>query len=188
MTDILYNIDLTIFYFINHTISNSLFDKFFVYITNVKHWYLVYLIFLGILIFKGGKRGKIAALGAILVIALSDQLSSQFLKHLFERVRPCIALEDVRLLVGKKSSFSFPSSHAVNNFAIATFFSILYKQYRWILFTIAFLVAFSRPYIGVHYPSDIFVGALLGIGVGYLIARLALFVENKIEKKNNVEV
>ena len=62
MVDFLYNIDVSIFYLLNQTISNPLFDSFFPYITNVKSWYLVYIIFWLILIFKSGRIGKISAI------------------------------------------------------------------------------------------------------------------------------
>jgi len=187
MTDILYSIDLSIFYFINHTISNPIFDSFFPFITNVKNWYLAYAILLGILFFKGGKRGKIATLGIILLIIASDQLSSHFLKNLFGRIRPCNALDDVKLLVGCSKSYSFPSSHAVNNFSVAFYFYRLYPNLKWVLFISAFLIAFSRPYVGVHYPSDIFFGAFIGIFVGYLFALITLKIEKKYFLKEKPE-
>ena len=183
MTDFFYGIDKFLFYFLNHTISNSFFDKFFPFITEVKHWYLVYIIMWCLLFFKGGRLGKIAAIGSIFLITISDQTSSAFLKNLFERVRPCNALPDVNLLVFCSGSYSMPSSHAVNNFSIATYFSLLFPRYKWILISIATLMALSRPYVGVHYPGDIFVGALVGILLGYLFARLIQFVEKIINTK-----
>lgn len=185
MVDFLYNIDVSIFYFLNHTISNPLFDNFFSFITNPKNWYLVYIIFWLILIFKGGRIGKISAILIIFVLALSDQISSHLLKNLFERVRPCNALPDVHLLVGCTKSYSMPSSHAVNNFAAAIFFSKLFSKYKLPLITIAVLVALSRPIVGVHYFSDIVVGALIGTIIGYLMALLALKVNEWIKLRSD---
>lgn len=185
MTDFFYSIDLSIFYFINHTLANPIFDKFFGYITNVKHWYIAYTILLGISFFKGGKTGKIAAIGAIILIAVSDQFSSFFLKNTFERIRPCNALPDVRLVLTCNGSFSFPSSHAVNNFAVAVFYYKLFPKLKWILLISAGLMAFSRPYIGVHYPSDIFFGAIIGSAVGYIFSlgakKIHIYLEQKIK-------
>lgn len=178
MIDFLYSIDLSIFYFINDTISNSFFDKFFPFITNVKHWYLVYIVLWFVLLIKGGKIGKIAAIGIILVITASDQFSSNLLKNLFERIRPCNALDDVNLLVNCSRSYSFPSSHAVNNFAVAFYFYKLYPKLKWVLFITAFLVALSRPYVGVHYPFDILIGAFIGMAIGYILAIFTLKIYN----------
>ena len=176
MADFLYSIDVAIFHFINSTISNSLFDKFFPFITEVKHWYLLYVILLGIVWVKGGRKGKIAVIGSIILITISDQFSSTFLKNWVMRIRPCQVL-DAKIFadsVDCPSSFSFPSSHAVNNFAIAVFFLRLFPKYKWILLITAFLVALSRTYVGVHYPSDIFFGGLIGAALGYLLSIAAL--------------
>ncbi len=174
MIDLLYSIDSSVFYFINSTISNPIFDNFFPFITNVKNWYLAYIILWSILFFKGGRIGKFASFGIILLIISSDQISSNLLKNLFERVRPCNALNDVNILVNCSRSFSFPSSHAVNNFAVAFYFYKLYPKLKWVLFITAALVALSRPYVGVHYPSDILAGALIGMLIGYIFALLTL--------------
>ncbi len=183
MVDFLYNIDVSIFYLLNQTISNSLFDSFFPYITNVKNWYLVYIIFWLILIFKSGRIGKISAILIILVIALSDQISSHLLKNLIERVRPCHVLQDVNLLISCSKSYSMPSSHAVNNFAAAIFFSKLFPKYKLPLILIATLMALSRPIVGVHYFSDILVGAILGIIIGHLMSILALRIDSLMEQR-----
>jgi len=185
MTDFLYSIDLSVFHFINDTIANPFFDKFFPYITEVKHWFLVYIIFFLALMIKGGRYGRIAALGAIVVITFSDQFNSGFIKDLFGRIRPCNALADVNIRSYCSGSFSFPSSHAVNNFAIAVFFMRLYPQYKVPLLITASLVALSRPYVGVHYPSDIIAGAVLGCAIGYLFSYLALKINEMIEKRVN---
>lgn len=181
MIDFLYSIDLAIFFFINHTISNPLFDKFFPFITYVKNWYIAYIILWGILLFKGGKVGKIASIGIILLVAASDQISSNLLKNLFERIRPCNALDNVNLLVNCSRSFSFPSSHAVNNFAVAFYIYKLFPKLKWVLFITASLIAVSRPYVGVHYPSDILTGAIVGMLIGYIFATLTLKIKNYLD-------
>ncbi|MBU1099490.1 MAG: phosphatase PAP2 family protein [Bacteroidetes bacterium] len=183
MTDIIYQIDKTLFYFFNNTISNSLFDRLFPFITEVKHWYIAYIILILILFFKGGRLGKIAAIMTILLITVSDQLSSSLLKNLFARVRPCNELPDVNVLVFCSGSYSMPSSHAVNNFTVAAYFSNLYPKFKWILYSVAALIAISRPYVGVHYPSDIFVGGLIGIILGLLFAFLTKFIDSLISKR-----
>lgn len=183
MIDFLYSIDLSLFYFINHTLSNPIFDKFFPFITSVNNWYIAYIILWSILFFKGGKLGKIASIGIILLIITSDQISSNLLKHLFERIRPCNSLDDVNLLVNRPRSFSFPSSHAVNNFAVAFYFYKLFPKLKWVLFIVAVLIAFSRPYVGVHYPSDILVGAFVGMGIGYIFGLLTLRLNDIFTKK-----
>lgn len=185
MIEFLYEIDKTLFYFFNHTISNSVFDKFFPYVTEVRHWYIAYFILLLILFFKGGKIGKIAALMTIVLITVSDQLSSSLLKNLIARPRPCNILPDVNILVFCSGSYSMPSSHAVNNFTVAAFFSSLYPKFKWILYSVAALMAISRPYVGVHYPSDIIVGGVIGILIGLLFAFITKYIDSLISNKYN---
>ncbi len=183
MIDVLYQIDVAVFYFLNHTITNPFLDKFFMFITDVKNWYLTYLVLFSILFFKGGRIGKISAGFMILLIITSDQFSSHLLKNLIERIRPCNVLPDVRTILGCSGTFSFPSSHAVNNFAAAAFFSKIFPKYKWILFSSAFLVAISRPYLGLHYPSDTLGGAVVGIVLGYLFAIMVLKIDTKFRTK-----
>lgn len=179
MSDFLYSIDLIIFYFFNHTISLPILDKFFSLITSVNNWYIAYIILLGISWTIGGKRGKIAVVGIILLIIASDQTGYRLLKEFFARPRPCDILSDVITPIGCTGTYSFPSNHALNNFAAAFFFYKLFPKLKWVLFITASLVAISRVYLGLHYPSDIIGGALIGIAFGYIFSELALIVERK---------
>lgn len=183
MIDFLYNLDLQTFYFINHSLANPLFDKFFPFITEIKNWYLTYIILWLILFFKGGRIGKITAIAIIFAITVSDQLSSHVLKDMVARIRPCNALPDVRTLVPFTNSFSFPSSHAVNNFTIAVLLLRIFPKLKWILLISAFLIAFSRPYVGVHYPSDIIAGAIIGSIIGYIFSYIVLWIDNWFIKR-----
>ncbi len=183
MLDFLYSIDLSIFYFFNHTLSNNVLDKFFIPITDVKYWIIAYIILWGILFFNGGRKGKIAAILVILLIIVSDQFGYRILKELFARIRPCNVLSDAILPLGKQGTFSFPSNHALNNFAAAIFFSRLYPNLKWILIIIASLVSISRVYLGLHYPSDIVGGAVIGIGFGFLFSVIYFQLEKFLVKK-----
>lgn len=185
MSDFLFSIDLMVFYFFNHTISLPILDKFFSIITSVNNWYIAYIILLGISWSKGGLRGKIAVVGVILLIAASDQTGYRIIKEFFARPRPCDVLTDVFTPVGCTGTFSFPSNHALNNFAAAVFFYRLFPRLKWVLFITATLVAISRVYLGLHYPSDIIGGALIGILFGYIFSQLALLTEKKLFRKKS---
>lgn len=177
MIDFLYSIDLAIFYFFNHTLSIGFLDKFFSIITNVNNWYITYIVLLGISFVKGGIRGKLAVIGVLLLIVVTDQTGYRLLKEFFARPRPCNALADVLTPLGCTGSYSFPSNHAVNNFAAAIFFYRLFPKLKWVLFITAALVSISRVYLGLHYPSDIFGGAVIGLAFGYLFASGVLYLE-----------
>jgi len=159
----LYGIDRTLFLLLNNGAANGLFDIVMPFVTEADHWKIpLALAWLALLIF-GGRRGRTAALLAVIVLTVSDQISSSLLKPLIGRTRPCFALEETRLLIRQSRSFSFPSSHAANNAALAWLFSITYPKKKWIFIGIALLVGYSRIYVGVHYPSDVAGGYAVGI-------------------------
>jgi undecaprenyl-diphosphatase len=182
MIELLYSIDVWIFFLINHTLANPVFDVVMPFVTDLnknRPVLALLAVWIGYVVWKGGRNGRIT-IGLLLVtVIISDQLNSSVLKELFGRIRPCRALDDVRMLVNCGGGLSFPSSHAVNNFAAAAVIGQFYPKQRiyWLLF--AALVAFSRPYVGVHYPSDVLAGGLVGFGIGSFI----VFIWRAVEKK-----
>jgi undecaprenyl-diphosphatase len=167
--DFLYSIDVALFFFINHSLANPVFDVVMPFLTDlnrIRFGQGLYLVGWLWLMVKGGRNGRAAGVILVIGIVVSDQLSSTFLKPWVGRIRPCHALQGVRLLGDCGSGLSFPSSHAVNNFCAAAILSSFYASRRWLWFSFAALIAFTRPYVGVHYPSDIAGGALIGAAVG----------------------
>lgn len=172
MLDFLRNLDVAVFYFCNHALQNQLLDWLMPIYSDQRNWYPLFGVVYVLLWWKGGKRGRLAALLIIPVILLSDQLSSAVIKPLVGRMRPCVELDNVRMLIGLKTSYSFPSSHAANSFAAAALFAHFFPGGQWAYYVLAFISAFSRIYVGVHYPSDVLAGALLGIAIAWLVIRI----------------
>lgn len=111
----------------------------------------------------------------LLTATVSDLISSSFLKETFFRLRPCQNPEInvyIRVLVNYcPQSSSFPSSHAVNHFAAATFiYQTLKFSSKWwkLVFVWAFAIAYAQVYVGVHYPIDVFGGSLIGVFIGWV--------------------
>jgi undecaprenyl-diphosphatase len=156
-------LDTHLFYFLNVSVQNPILDFLMPILTNLDYWRIPILLLAIALLVFGGRRGRIAVLLLILGITLSDQVCNSLLKPLVGRMRPCNVLENVHLLVGCSKAFSFPSSHATNIFTGMIIFSFVYPKLKVGLITAAVLVAYSRVYVGVHYPFDVVAGTALGI-------------------------
>jgi membrane-associated phospholipid phosphatase len=166
------NLDAELFRFINHTLINPFFDRLMPFASG-NDYFDPALVVLGILlIWKGGVRGVVCLLMLASIVPLGDGLCS-LMKSAVGRDRPFLTLPDVHLLVGKSGSCSMPSGHATNCFAATMVAFIYYRRSIWIMLPIAIVVAFSRVYNGVHYPSDVLAGAALG--AGFAVATLLLF-------------
>lgn len=163
-------------------------DSFWLLVTNQLSWIPLYLLFL-YLIFKtfGWKKALGLMLLTAVLVTFSDQFTV-FLKNYFERLRPNRdpSINEVIRILKNNSSFSFVSGHATTSSAVTLFMYLtLRKHYNYtILFFIwPVLFSYSRMYIGVHFPLDVFTGAILGLLIGYLFYRISLrllvWIENK---------
>src|SRR5208282_894461 len=185
--DLLY-LDKRIFFLINRGITNPLLDGLMSFLSQRGYALLIpFAIYLFWIASKEDNKRSGFDISAVLRIAgvsicavlLSDWMGNE-IKNAIMRVRPCNALEDVRLLVGCTQSGSFPSNHAANSFAYALPLFYLTRNHlgvpaRLYPFALACLVALSRVYVGVHYPTDIMAGALFGTMVSLLLIMLYKF-------------
>lgn len=126
------------------------------------------------LCFKKTRRvGAVAATALIISFVINNLM----LKNLVGRIRPYEMFAGVQRLVGKPSDWSFPSGHSAASFVTATvMFRELPRKYGVPALTLAFLIALSRLYVGVHYPLDVLCGALSGTIIALLVCR---FYERK---------
>ena len=185
----LQQLDTALFYLCNVTLANPQFDVIMPYLTEIDNWRIpIALILISLCVF-GGKAGRLTTLLIVVTITLTDQTSSSLIKPLVGRIRPCNALEGVRLLVKCTGSYSFPSSHATNMFGAAVIFSYSYKRLWPFFFMLAGLVAYSRVYVGVHYTFDILAGAILGaLCAGLVLLLYLIFSRNIIKRRNKAQV
>ncbi|MFH1501946.1 MAG: phosphatase PAP2 family protein [Candidatus Eisenbacteria bacterium] len=185
MIDILSNLDRTLFILLNGELTHSSLDWLMPFVTNQENWYPVLIGLWVALLIWGGRHGRIAAVLLIVAVALADQLTCSVLKPLVGRIRPCNALPpaEVRLLVGASRAFSFPSAHAANSFAMATILSWRLPGAAVPAFFVAALVAYSRVYVGVHYPFDVVAGAVLGFAIGKVLTAIGAAVDRRWRRR-----
>lgn len=171
------NIDHELFFFINHKCHFDALNKLMPYWRSMYLWIPLYVFFTAFLIEKFGKKGGIYILFLAATIGVGDTISSKIIKKTVQRIRPCTELKsEVKLLIPCGSGYSFPSSHATNHFAIATFIILTFaadkKWFKRGLLIWASTIALGQVYVGVHYPIDIICGGLLGSLIGWEIAIL----------------
>ena len=165
-------LDTWTFHLINRSLQNPLFDLLMPILSTKRYFLLPAAVVILMLVVWGGRRMWIVLAVAVAAVALSD-LGTNLIKAALHRTRPCHVIQDVHLLAGCTRSFSLPSNHASNMFALATVGWLGLQRWRWVLFFLAAGVAYSRVYLGVHYPADVLIGAVWGGVVGWACSGLA---------------
>ena len=184
MIGLLENIDRKILYFINDSLSNPIFDLFFVTITNEDLWAIPVIIGIIILAFKGGNRARIAIGLTLIATGLSDLTVVEVIKPAIARLRPSHTLGDtINILIGKGGKYGFVSAHAANIFCATTILSYFYDQWKRPLFFLALSVSISRVYVGVHYPGDVLFGGLYGYGMAWLFITIWVLMKMREIKR-----
>ncbi len=155
---------------------NDILDKIMIFITSLGDKGMVWIVLaLVLLLFKKTRRCGVAVLVAL---ALQLLLGNILLKNIFARLRPFYDYPTVKLLIDKPGGFSFPSGHTFSSFAAAASVLLYNKKIGIPAIVLASLIAFSRLYLFVHYPTDI----LAGIFFGILVAFAAKFLAEKTSK------
>ncbi|MEE8185983.1 MAG: phosphatase PAP2 family protein [Thermodesulfobacteriota bacterium] len=168
--DAIVGFDRSLFYLLNTQLTTTFLDILMPFITQKSNFIGVIIFGWVLLILVGGWKERKALIIILFVILISD-LSASTLKDIFQRIRPCAELMNVRLLGGCGGSYSFPSSHATNIFAAMVYLSLHYYRFSPIFLTLAILIAFSRVYVGVHYPLDVVAGAFLGTFIALIFVK-----------------
>ena len=195
--------DQDAFYLINHSWAHPALDTAMAVASSWDFWWPFLAVGgLAILAF-GGFRARMMLLALGLSVGMTDAVVVNSLKHLVGRLRPHEMLVGARTLdlAKAKPRFlargkplkeeyshpekrpmrgnSFPSGHAANNFAMATVVALFYRRWGWLAFLPASIVAYSRIYVGSHWPADVLVSCFLGAGTALaVVAGLAAVWRN----------
>ena len=183
--------DAWLFQLLNHKLAHPALDDLMLFLTTPKlsgHIFVLLALFIAI---RKGKEAIYLVPLFLLAVGLSDFTASGIMKPLFHRIRPCFALDGVRLLVDQTRSWSFASSHAANSTAIASLVWLFFwrgeavdKAFTVVVIFYAVMVSFSRIYIGVHYPGDVFGGIVIGLAsAGLIYTASAWIVKNVVHRR-----
>src|ERR1019366_8515010 len=184
----LQTLDTNLFFFVNRSLVNPFFDWLMPVLSGnngVKNEFIVLAVAAGLALFCfGNRRARLCVLLMVLIVATNDGLLCNTIKHAVARPRPFVTLPEARVFgsvgqgyvppeinqygvdmaANKGSRISMPSSHAANLFAATMVAFLFYRRSLWFMLPLALGVSFSRVYNGVHYPSDVLAGAILGAG------------------------
>jgi len=184
MLEILQHTDLQIVHFINQTLSTPTLNIFFPFATDIHKNIYFSIPAISLIIFflikKYKKAGLMYFFFFVCSVGLSDFTGSVVKNH-FNRPRP---YTQSTLTIEQRSpanpSKSFYSNHSSNSFAIANYLGFVFPAGRLIYFALAIMIAYSRMYNGVHYPSDIICGAIMGLVISYSLYRTACLAQRKL--------
>jgi membrane-associated phospholipid phosphatase len=188
--------DQWLFLEINSDWTNSFLDSVFPFWRHSDTWLPLYLFLFLFMVMNFGWRALPWMLILGITAGICDQVSSNFVKDFFDRARPCSEPELIgkgRMLLSRcPISGSFTSSHAVNHFGSAMFIYItmkdVFKKAGLLFFAWAATICYGQVYVGVHYPFDVIGGAILGCGIGYLMALIFNGQPWLSYKKMNVDI
>ncbi len=173
MLDQLIQLDLRLFHLINVEWSNNALDIILPWLRNKYVWAPLYVFIGSFILYNYGRKGVLICIYLAVTVLACDQISSDIIKGIFVRPRPCHypeLLNQMNLLVSCGSGYSFVSSHAANHFGVAFFLGFLFWRKSRIILPLgllwAIIISYSQIYVGVHFPFDVAGGALLGTAIG----------------------
>ncbi|CAA7600976.1 Phosphatidic acid phosphatase type 2/haloperoxidase [Acididesulfobacillus acetoxydans] len=166
--------------------QNPFFDLIMPFLTRLGAGGLIWLFVAFALAVCGRGKGRKAAFLAMVALLLGWFFCDEVLKTLVARPRPFLHWTNVRILADKPLQYSFPSGHTTTSFAPAT---VLFRKSKGIgvaALILAALIGFSRIYVGVHYPSDVAGGVVLGSLIGWLVVRYEQVLDRVIIRGKRV--
>lgn len=182
----LFGIDQQIFLLINHLPHWSILNIFFEILSGVGSAGIIWFILAAILFLKEEKKDHWFFLPVFLSGSVSYILVEKILKPIFARPRPSIDIGAI--IVGSATApndFSFPSGHATIAWAMALVLAKKEPRWKWLFYGLAFLISFSRIFLGKHFPLDVITGGLLGWGIGYVSLMIGERIKNMHRRKLN---
>lgn len=161
--------DINVLLLIKKHLQNKYLDKLMRLMTFLGNLGVIWIAIAVALILNKPYEG----IGKVVLVTLiiSTIIGEGLIKHIVRRERP-FSFQDISLLIKKPITYSFPSGHTFSSFAVSGVLSVYFTQYRMIFLSIAFLIALSRIYLYLHYPTDVIAGIVFGL----LCSKLIFFI------------
>lgn len=175
--EFLQNLDINILDFIQNNMKNPIIDNIMVLITSLGNVGLLWIAISLYLIFIN--KDKKTGYRMLFSLLLCFIIGNLFLKNLVARTRPFDINTNMQILINRPLDYSFPSGHTMTSFAAAIVLFHKNKKFGLIAIILASLIAFSRLYLYVHYPTDVLFGLLIGIAIG----EITIYVANRLKNK-----
>ena len=181
MLETLLNLDGGFLLFLQESVRNPILDNIMIFITSLGNGGMIWIAATIVLLIpkktrKAGIMSAVALLGSLII-------NNNIVKNIVQRPRPFVTFTDLQIIIPTPSEFSFPSGHTSSSFAAAAvFYRHLPKKLGLPAVILAGLIGFSRLYVGVHYPTDVIAGVLMGILLSYMAEYLVNLFVKKLKK------
>jgi undecaprenyl-diphosphatase len=189
MLEIISTYDWAVLHWIHNTLTCTFLDYLMPKITELGNGGMIWILVGFVLI--ATKRYRRYGIILIIGLVLGVIVGNVFLKNLIARSRPCWIDHSVTLLIANPSDYSFPSGHTLASVIAATILTLSKKKFGYIAIPLATLIAFSRLYLYVHFPSDILGAAFIGVTIGLLVFSVEkkyIPVEKEVKLKSNITI
>ena len=185
--DSIQSLDEGLLNLINSVWTHPWLDTFFPAITDLHKvlWFqiLIIVLILSLFIYKFKKQAFFVFLCLALALSFSDLIGNRAFKKVFERPRPGDVPSNSVIVRSPYGGYSFVSNHTTNMFCLAKFSGDLIPQLRLPLYVAAVITGYSRVYNGVHYPTDVFAGGILGYFIGLIFSYFCKFILQHLRKR-----
>ena len=179
--DTLLNLDVGFLLFLQDSVRNPILNSIMIFITSLGNGGMLWIA-ATILLMIPKKTRKVGLMSAIALLG-SLIINNNLIKNLVQRPRPFRTFPELQIIIPTPSEFSFPSGHTSSSFAAAAvFYRHLPKKLGVPSVVLAGLIGFSRLYVGVHYPTDVLAGVIMGILLSYMAEFLVDFIGKKLKK------